>query len=96
MDRIIGQSGVPVQLNPASLVFFAAASLSAWLVVLAWGRRNEPSGPPLISLLVFEGLWALCEAIEAVLLDPSAQAVDLPPEALSRGPGASLTTVLRP
>ncbi len=64
-----------MQLNPASLVFFLAAALSAWLVVLAWGRRDEPSGPPLISLLVFEGLWALCEAIEAVLLDPSAQAV---------------------
>ena len=64
-----------MQLNPASLVFFLAAALSAWLVVLAWGRRNEPSGPPLISLLVFEGLWALCEAIEAVLIDPSAQAV---------------------
>ena len=64
-----------MQLNPASLIFFLAAALSAWLVVLAWGRRKEPSGPPLISLLVFEGLWALCEAIEAVLLDPSAQAV---------------------
>ena len=64
-----------MQFNPASLVFFLAAGLSACLVVLAWGRRNEPSGPPLISLLVFEGLWALCEAIEAVLLDPSAQAV---------------------
>ena len=64
-----------MQLNPASLVFFLAAGVSAWLVVLAWGRRNEPSGPPLISLLVFEGLWALCEAIEVVLLDPSAQAV---------------------
>ncbi|HMF35231.1 MAG TPA: histidine kinase N-terminal 7TM domain-containing protein [Isosphaeraceae bacterium] len=75
MDRIISQSRLPMQLNPASLVFFLAAALSAWLVVLAWGRRNEPSGPPLISLLVFEALWALCEAIEAVLLDPSAQAV---------------------
>ncbi len=64
-----------MQLNPASLVFFLAATVSAWLVVLAWGRRNEPAGPPLISLLVFEGLWALCEAIEVVLLDPSAQAV---------------------
>jgi PAS domain S-box-containing protein len=64
-----------MQFNPASLVFFLASALSAWLVVLAWGRRKEPSGPPLISLLVFEGLWALCEGIEAVLLDPSAQAV---------------------
>ena len=75
MDRLISQSRLPVQLNPASLPFFLAAALSAWLVVLAWGRRNEPSAPPLISLLLFEGLWALCEAIEAVLLDPSAQAV---------------------
>ena len=75
MDRIISQSGLPMQLNPASLVFLLAAAVSAWLVVLAWGRRKEPSGPPLISLLVFEGLWALCEAIEVVLLDPSAQAV---------------------
>ncbi len=75
MDRIIFQSRLPLQMNPASLVFFLAAAVSAWLVVLAWGRRNEPSGPPLISLLIFEGLWALCEAIEAVLLDPSAQAV---------------------
>src|SRR5271165_2896346 len=75
MDRIISQSRLPIQLNPASLVFFLAAALSAWLVVLAWGRRNEPAGPPLISLLIFEGLWALCEAIEVVLLDPSAQAV---------------------
>ena len=64
-----------MQLNPASLVFFLAATVSAWLVVLAWARRNEPAGPPLISLLIFEGLWALCEALEAVLLDPSAQAV---------------------
>ena len=75
MDLLISQSRLPVQWNPASLPFFLAAALSAWLVVLAWGRRNEPSAPPLISLLLFEGLWALCEAIEAVLLDPSAQAV---------------------
>ena len=54
MDRVIHQSGLPIQLNPASLVFFLAAALSARLVVLAWGHRNEPSGPPLISLLVFE------------------------------------------
>ena len=75
MDRIMFLSSASIQLNPASLIFFLAAALSAWLVLLAWGRRNEPSGPPLISLLVFEGLWALCEAIEAVLLDPSAQAM---------------------
>ena len=75
MDLLISQSRLPVQWNPASLPFFVAAALSAWLVVLAWGRRNEPSAPPLISLVLFEGLWALCEAIEAVLLDPSAQAV---------------------
>lgn len=75
MDRLISQSRLPVQLNPASLPFFLAAALSAWLVVLAWGRRNEPSALPLVSLLLFEGLWALCEAIKAVLLDPSAQAV---------------------
>ena len=75
MNWIISHSRLPIQLNPASLVFFLAAAVSAWLVVLAWGRRNETSGPPLISLLIFEGLWALCEAIEAVLLDPPAQAV---------------------
>jgi PAS domain S-box-containing protein len=75
VDRLIFQSGLPVQLNPASLPFFLAAAMSTWLVALAWGRRNEPSASPLISLLVFEGLWALCEAIAAVLLDPSAQAV---------------------
>ncbi len=75
MDRLISQSGLPVQWNPASLPFFLAGALSVWLVVLAWERRDEPSAPPLISLLLFEGLWALCEAIEAVLLDPSAQAV---------------------
>ncbi len=75
MDRIISQSWLPVQWNPVSLIFFLAAALSAWLVMLAWGRRNEPAGPPLISLLVFEGLWALCEAIEVVLIDPSAQSV---------------------
>ena len=49
--------------------------MSGWLVVLAWGRRHEPSAPSLISLVLFEGLWALCEAIAAVLVDPSAQAV---------------------
>ena len=75
MDLLISQMGLPVQLNPASLPFFVAAGLSAWLVVLAWPRRNEPSAPPLISLILFEGLWALCEAIEVVLLDPTAQAV---------------------
>jgi PAS domain S-box-containing protein len=75
VDRIIDQFRLSMQLNPASLVFFVAAAVSACLVVLAWGRRNEPSGPPLISLLIFEGLWALFEGIEAVLLDPSAQAV---------------------
>src|SRR4051812_35922928 len=75
MDRLIDQANLPVQLNPASLPFFLAAALSAWLVALAWGRRHEPSAPPLISLLLFEGLWALCEAIEAVLLDPPAQGV---------------------
>jgi PAS domain S-box-containing protein len=75
MDRLLVPSGLPVQWNPASLPFFLAGALCAGLVVLAWGRRNEPSAPPLISLLVFEGLWALCEAIEAVLLDPSAQAM---------------------
>ena len=51
-----------MQWNPASLPFFLAAALSAYLVVLAWGRRNEPSAPSLISLVLFEGLWALCEA----------------------------------
>ncbi len=64
-----------MQWNPASLPFFLAAALSGWLVVLAWGRRNEPAAPSLISLVLFEGLWALCEALEVVLLDPSAQAV---------------------
>jgi signal transduction histidine kinase/ActR/RegA family two-component response regulator len=75
MDRLIAQFWLPVQWNPASLPFFLAAALCAGLIVLAWARRNEPSAPPLISLLLFEGLWALCEAIEAVLLDPSAQGV---------------------
>ncbi len=75
MDLRISQMGLPVQLNPASLPFFVAAALSAWLVVLAWPRRNEPSAPPLISLVLFQGLWALCEGIETVLLDPAAQAV---------------------
>src|ERR1700728_1727503 len=75
MDRLISQTGLSVQFNPALLLFFLARGLSAWLVVLAWEHRNEPSAPSLISLLLFEALWALCEAIEAVLLDPSAQAV---------------------
>ena len=75
MDQIVSQSGLSMQWNPASLIFLLAAAVSGWLVALAWERRKEPSGPPLISLLVFEGLWALCEAIEVVLLDPSAQAV---------------------
>ena len=75
MDRLISQPGPPVQWNPASLPFFLAAALCAWLVAVAWGRRHEPSAPSLIALLLFEGLWALCEAIEAVLIDPSAQAV---------------------
>jgi N-terminal 7TM region of histidine kinase len=75
LDLLISQLGRHVQLNPASLPFFLAAALSAWLVVLACPRRNEPSAPPLISLVLFEGLWALCEAIEVLLLDPSAQAV---------------------
>ncbi len=72
---LISQLGLHLQLNPASLPFFVAAALSAWLVVLAWPRRNEPAAPPLISLVLFEGLWALCEALGAVLLDPLAQAV---------------------
>src|SRR5271167_4638394 len=75
MDLLISPSSLPVQWNPASLPFFLAAALSSWLAVLAWGRRNEPSAHPLISLVLFEGLWALCEAIEAVLADPSAQAM---------------------
>jgi PAS domain S-box-containing protein len=75
MDRLISQAALHVQWNPASLPFLLAAALSAWLVALAWERRHEPSAPPLISLLLFEGLWALCEGIEALLLDPSAQAV---------------------
>ncbi len=75
MDLLVAQSRPHVQWNPASLPFFASAAVSAWLVVLAWPRRNEPSAPPLISLVLFEGLWALCEAIEVVLVDPSAQAV---------------------
>jgi PAS domain S-box-containing protein len=75
VDLLISYLRLHVQWNPASLPFFLAAALSAWLVVLAWGRRNEPSAPPLVALLLFEGLWAFCEGIEAVLLDPSAQAV---------------------
>jgi PAS domain S-box-containing protein len=75
MGLLISHFRLPVQWNPASLPFFLAAAVSAWLLVLAWGRRNEPSALPLISLILFEGLWALCEAIEAVLFDPSAQAV---------------------
>jgi signal transduction histidine kinase len=75
MDRLISHFTSPVQLNPASLPFFVAAVLSVCLAVLAWGRRNEPSGPPLISLLLFEGLWAFCEAMRVVLVDPTAQAM---------------------
>jgi PAS domain S-box-containing protein len=75
MDLLISQFRHYIQLNPASLPFFLAAAVSAWLVVLAWGRRHEPSAPALISLVLFEGLWALCAAIEAVLLEPSAQAL---------------------
>ncbi len=75
MYLLISQPWLPVQWNPASLPFFLAAALSAWLVVLAWGRRNEPSASSLISLVLFEGLWALCEALGAVLLDPSAQSM---------------------
>jgi PAS domain S-box-containing protein len=75
MDRFLLALAPPIQWNPASIVFFAAAALSAGLVVLGWGRRNEPAGPPVISLIVFQGVWALCEAIEAILLDPDAQAV---------------------
>jgi signal transduction histidine kinase/ActR/RegA family two-component response regulator len=75
LDVLISQSRLHVQWNPASLPFFASGALSAWLVVLAWGRRHEPSAPPLISLLLFEALWALSEAIDAILVDPSAQAV---------------------
>jgi PAS domain S-box-containing protein len=75
LDLLISQPWLRVQWNPASLPFFLAAALSAWLVVLAWGRRNEPSAPSLISLVLFEGLWALCEALGAILVDPSAQAM---------------------
>ncbi len=72
---VVSRLGHSVQWNPASLPFFVAAALCAWLLVLAWPRRNEPAAPPLFSLVLFQGLWALCEAIEAVLLDPSAKAV---------------------
>jgi PAS domain S-box-containing protein len=75
LDLLISQTRLFVQWNPASLPFFVAAALSAWLVVLAWGRRREPSAASLIALVLFEGLWALCEALDAVLLDPSAQAM---------------------
>src|SRR5271170_7153898 len=75
MDRLISQAGLPLQWNPASLPFFLAAALSAWLVVLAWGRRNKPSAPSLIALILFEGLWALCEGLDAVLVDQSAAAM---------------------
>jgi PAS domain S-box-containing protein len=75
LDRLISNFGSSLQSNPASLPFFLAAAISAWLVVLAWQRRHEPSAPPLVALLAFEGLWALCEAIEAILIDPSAQAL---------------------
>ena len=74
VDRVISQFGHAIQWNPASLVFFASAAMSAWLVVLAWGLRDEPAGPPFISLLLFHSLWALCEAIGAILVDPSSQA----------------------
>jgi PAS domain S-box-containing protein len=75
MDLLIAQARFSVQLNPASLPFFLAAAVSAWLLVLAWGRRHEPSAPPLIALVLFEGLWAFCEGLEAILLDPAAQGV---------------------
>jgi PAS domain S-box-containing protein len=75
LDLLISHSRLPVQWNPASLPFFLAAAFSAWLLVLGWGRRHEPAAPPLISLILFQGLWALCEAIAAVLVDPSAQAI---------------------
>ena len=66
---------IPVQWNPASLPFFLAASLSAWVIVLAWRHRHEPSAPSIISLVLFQGLWALCEAVNAILADPAAQAL---------------------
>jgi signal transduction histidine kinase/ActR/RegA family two-component response regulator len=75
LDLLVSHSRLPVQWNPASLPFFLAAALSAWLVSLAWGRRHEPSALSLISLIFFQGLWALCEAINVVVFDPSAQAI---------------------
>ena len=45
MDLLISQSRLPVQWNPASLPFFAAAALSAWLVVLGLGASQRAFGP---------------------------------------------------
>src|SRR5262245_47023627 len=73
MGMLVAQSSLGMQLNPASLPFFLAAAVCAYLFVLAWGHGREPSAPPVIALVLFEGLWALCEALEAVFVDPSAQ-----------------------
>jgi PAS domain S-box-containing protein len=75
LDPLISELRLHVQANPAAVPFFLAAALSAWLVVLAWGRRDEPSAPSLIALILFEGLWALCEGLDVVLVDPSAAAM---------------------
>jgi PAS domain S-box-containing protein len=75
MDVLVSLPTLTVQMNPASLPFFLAAAVCFWLVVLAWGCRHEPSAASLLSLLLFEGLWALCEGLLVVVVDPSAQAV---------------------
>jgi signal transduction histidine kinase/ActR/RegA family two-component response regulator len=70
---VISQIDATLQMNPVALLFVLAAALSVWLVVLAWRRRAEPAAPPLIAVLAFEGVWALCEGIEAILVDPTLQ-----------------------
>lgn len=63
------------QANPASIPFLMASAVSAWAAWLVWRRREEPTAPPLLATLLAEVIWAGCEGIEALLVDPAAQVV---------------------
>ena len=74
-----GSAHLPVQAPRAVEPGFAAVLPGRGPVGLVGRARLAASqrafGPSPHLAVLFEGLWALCEAIEAVLLDPSAQAV---------------------
>jgi signal transduction histidine kinase len=55
--------------TPFVLIYFVAATVSAFVVLIARRRRTVPGAQALASLMVAVTIWALCDGLESALLE---------------------------